>query len=200
MPLFVRHRPPPGPFCGLQTLQAFPPAGFSISMCLLQYLGGLSEGCRHLWRGSFSAPDPVPGTRCSLCESVLLILLLCELQFDQGQRFPDEHLLKAGICYVDPCSVDPFLRDLFEKRGGLLSGLTSSGRFTSDVIRLNREECRRFRFRRQQSAERITRLRSVVAALDPNDDGSRLAADALLAAQAEWDECYGSYPRMPPAE
>ncbi len=197
MPLFVRHRPPPGPFADYKRYKPFLRQDFRFQCAYCN----ISEGYR---KGSdiFGVDHFRPRIRFPELAAVYANLYYCCANCNsiKGQRFPDEHLLKAGICYVDPCSVDPFLRDLFEERDGLFSGLTSSGRFTIDVIRLNREECRRFRFRRQQSAERITRLRSVVAALDPNDDGSRLAADALLAAQAEWDECYGSYPRMPPAE
>ena len=93
--------------------------------------------------------------------------------------------------------MDPFAGDCREQGDGHLTGISPSGGFTIEAISLNRGECVLIRRRRLRTAERIRALWSEIAQLSPGQSGRLLAERDLNDAQADWDECYGSYPRSP---
>ncbi len=195
MPLFARRLPHPGPFADCRRYKPRLREDFRFQCAYCNISEGYRRGSEIFGVDHFRPKATFP----ELAEVYTNLYYYCcaNCNSTKGSRYPDERLLNAGIGYLDPCAADPFDSDFWEESNGLLSGLSPSGRFTIETIDLNRVECQRFRFRRRQLRERILRLRSELAtAMDPFETGWRLAADALAAAEANWEECFGVYPQM----
>ena len=191
---FARRHPPPGPFDNYRRFKPYLREDFRFQCAYCNISEGYRKGSDVFGIDHFRPKALFPDLEltyknlyycCAICNSV------------KGQRFPNAAMIANGTCFLDPCAVDPFAGDCREQGDGHLTGISPSGGFTIEAISLNRGECVLIRRRRLRTAERIRALWSEIAQLSPGQSGRLLAERDLNDAQADWDECYGSYPRSP---
>ena len=108
----------------------------------------------------------------------------------KGAHWPSADLQKKGIRFADPCIEDPYTVHLSIQPSGDLKPTSEVGSYTLEIIRLNREECRRFRTNRSDLISAIREYRSVLADQDGPVDMVDSLRRALDRAEAEWVELF----------
>ncbi len=73
----------------------------------------------------------------------------------KGTSWPTAEQQAKGLTFVDPCAEDPYAVHFRIDSFGAASPLSEAGKYSLRIIRLNREECRRFRKKRESVRNRI---------------------------------------------
>ena len=105
-------------------------------------------------------------------------------------QWPSVELQEKGIGFADPCVEDPYTAHLLIQPSGDLAPSSKIGSYTLEIIRLNREECRRFRTKRIGLIATIREYRSVLAEHDGPEEIVDSLHRALDRAEAEWAELF----------
>src|SRR4051794_29805210 len=111
MPRFLRRDPAPGPYTDYKKYKPFLREDFWYQCAYCNISEGYRKGTEVFGVDHFRPQKGFPEL-----SAVYSNLYYCcaGCNSNKGSRFPDEHLQKAGIHYVDPCAVNPFDSDFRE--------------------------------------------------------------------------------------
>jgi hypothetical protein len=89
-----------------------------------------------------------------------------------------------------PVECDPYATHFKEDDSGFVQAMTRSGEYTAGFLRLNREECLRFRSRRTGTLRRLQDYTSALDVADMPEEIRSLLRQTLTEIHSEWRECY----------
>lgn len=110
----------------------------------------------------------------------------------KGISWPSEEESALGLGFADPCREDPYVHHIALQVGGEAVPITQLGKYTLRVIRLDREECRRFRRKRESVQRRIQEYREALKAHQEPSMLVDVVRQALAEAEAEWMDVFSS--------
>ena len=108
----------------------------------------------------------------------------------KGTTWPSTEQEFRGFGFTDPCVEDPYIEHISVGPDGKADSKSLVGEYTIRMIRLDREDCRRFRAKREVVRARIQEYRTTLAELDSPPELVDLLKRVLEDAEAEWAELF----------
>jgi 5-methylcytosine-specific restriction endonuclease McrA len=108
----------------------------------------------------------------------------------KGSMWPPESCVSEGYFFPDPCNCNPQVEHLNEDKDGHVVPITNAGRFSLEVLRLNRETCVRFRRRRMRTRNRILECRKQLRSVAAPFELRALLERILRELELEYEEYY----------